>query len=339
MPQKCMCGSVWQMQNRKIKTGIIIHPDELSKRWVDRLAANGVDMLGIHPAGGKNAAATLAGLVEKIETPEFCGLINYAKQKGLEIEYRSHAAGYLLDRGYFAEHPEYFRENADGKRTADYNLCFSNESSLEIVAENAAILVDKLYGSRDVFYLWCDDIKDAWCHCENCRKLSFADQQLTLLNAMIKAIRKKRPQARLSYLAYQATIDVPASVKKEDGIFLEYAPFWKWAHRFQTDANYRTVIQREKSMSAPLIEYFGKEHSGVLEYWLDNSLFSGWTKPPKRLVTDAANIKKDVTEYAAEGFEEIATFGCYLGEDYETLYGEADISPFSDAVKAVNKTK
>ena len=30
-----------------------------------------------------------------------------------------------------------------------------------------------------------------------------------------------------------------------------------------------------------------------------------------------AQIKKEVADYAALGFEAVATFGCFLGEDYE----------------------
>ena len=69
----------------------------------------------------------------------------------------------------------------------------------------------------------------------------------------------------------------------------------------------------------------------MLEYWLDNSLFSGWKKPPKEFKADTAAIKKEVPEYAELGFEIISTFGCFLGEDYDELYGEADISAFTEA--------
>ena len=54
-------------------------------------------------------------------------------------------------------------------------------------------------------------------------------------------------------------------------------------------------------------------------------------KPPKEFKADAAAIKKEVPEYAELGFEIISTFGCFLGEDYDELYGEADISAFTKA--------
>ena len=80
-----------------------------------------------------------------------------------------------------------------------------------------------------------------------------------------------------------------------------------------------------------LMDYFGREDAKVLEYWLDNSLFSHWKKPPKPFSADPEKVKAEILDYAEAGFSLIATFGCYLGEDYEALYGEPDITPFTNA--------
>ena len=42
-----------------MKNGMIIHPGELSKKWIDRLADAGIDILGIHPEGGAGAPQSL----------------------------------------------------------------------------------------------------------------------------------------------------------------------------------------------------------------------------------------------------------------------------------------
>ena len=34
-----------------MKSSMIIHPDEVSKKWIHRLADAGVDVLGFHPVG------------------------------------------------------------------------------------------------------------------------------------------------------------------------------------------------------------------------------------------------------------------------------------------------
>ena len=42
-------------------------------------------------------------------------------------------------------------------------------------------------------------------------------------------------------------------------------------------------------------------------------------------------IRGDIRYYRELGFDDIASFACFLGEDYEELYGEADITPFAKA--------
>ena len=308
-----------------MKKNILIHPEEFNKKWIDRMADGGVDILGIHPHGGARAEASLNELLEQMKTKEYRELIDYARSRGLEIEYEMHAARYLMPSSLFEAHPEYFRAMANGERTLNMNFCVSNKEALDIVAENAAKLAVQLYGSRPVFYFWLDDATNIHCKCEKCRELSPSDQNLTAVNAMIGAIRKVIPEAKLAYLAYMDSLEVPQKVKPAEGVFLEYAPIEKYKK-----ANPER-IEAERNMLLKQIEFFGLEDSKVLEYWLDNSLFSGWKKPPKEFVPDNEIIKKEVREYADLGFETVSTFGCFLGEDYEDLYGEADISGYTEA--------
>lgn len=303
---------------------ILIHPEELSKKWIDRMADGGVKILGLHPQGGGKAVESLHDLLNRLENEEYKALIDYAVSRGLEIEYEMHAARFLLPEELFDTHPEYFRVTADGQRTKKFNFCVSNEDALALVAKNAAELAKKLYRSRPVFYFWLDDAKNIHCKCEKCKKLSPSDQQLIAVNAMIKEIRKEIPNAKFAYLAYQDTLEVPENAKPEDGVFLEYAPIEKYKNE-SIDR-----IETERQMLLKQAEFFSWKDSKVLEYWLDNSLFSGWKKPPKEFKADGEKIKKEIAEYTALGFETISTFGCFLGEDYEELYGEADISSFTN---------
>lgn len=303
---------------------ILIHPEELNKKWIDRMADGGVKILGIHPHGGARATESLNELVALLEIKEYRALIDYAIERGLEIEYEMHAARYLLPAELFDTHPEYFRAMANGERTVNMNFCVSNPDALALVAKNAVELAKKLYRSRPVFYFWLDDAKNVHCKCEKCKNLSPSDQQLIASNAMLEAIRKEIPEAKFAYLAYQDTLEVPTNVHPADGVFLEYAPIEKYKDGGEE------LIQAERNALIAEAEYFGFKDSKVLEYWLDNSLFSGWKKPPKKFEPNNAQIKKEVAEYADLGFETVATFGCFLGEDYEELYGEADISGFTE---------
>lgn len=306
-------------------SSILIHPDELTKKWIDRLAKLGVTTLGIHPRGGRWAEASLNDLLERLKTPEYRALLDYAAESGLEIAYEFHAAAILLPRALFEEHPEYFRMDRSGNRVRNWNFCVSNEEALSIVAEQAAEIAKQLYGSGDRFYFWLDDGHDLACHCPECDGLSASDQQLTVLNAMQKRIREDRPNARLAYLAYFDSLAVPEHVKPEPGIFLEYAPMEKYVAKGE-DREER--IAREFSLIDPLMKFFGPEDARVLEYWYDNSMYSNWTKPPKRFVPDAEAVLRDAAFYRGKGFSSLASFGCFLGPDYEELYGEPDLSAF-----------
>jgi len=310
-----------------MKKSLVIHPHELSRKWIDKMADMGVDTLGIHPVGGVKAHETLNELIERLNTAEFRNLIDYACRRGLSIEYELHAASYLLPRELFATNPEYFRMDENGNRTTEINLCASNHDALEFVCKRAVELAKLLYRSSGKYYFWLDDARHTGCCCPKCREYSDSDQQLMILNAVLKALRLYDPDAKLAYLAYFSTITPPEKVAKEDGIFVEYAPI---------ERDFKTRLsesdQADVSNIKSLVEFFGRSDAKVLEYWLDNSLFSGW-KPDniQKLEPDNSLIRDDIHYYNSLGFEYISTFACYLGEDYEALYGEPDISGFCNS--------
>lgn len=313
-----------------MKSQILIHPEELSRVWIDRMADEGITVLGIHPWGGKHAVKSINGLLESLKTEEYRSLLDYAAERGLTVEYELHAAAYLMPRELFGERPEYFRMNGDGQRTDDWNFCVSNPEALALMAKRAAELALALYRSGSSFYFWMDDGRDVHCHCPKCKELSASDQQLLVLNAMLTEIRKEIPDAKMAYLAYFDSLNLPEKVKAIPGIFLEYAPMEKYVAKSE-DAAER--IARELSMIGPLMERFGREDAKVLEYWYDNSLFSKWKKPPKEFFLNREAMERDIDLYRSMGFEYISTFGCFLGADYEELFGAVDISPFAESLK------
>ena len=83
-----------------------------------------------------------------------------------------------------------------------------------------------------------------------------------------------------------------------------------------------------------LLAYFGKENAQVLDYWLDNSLFSGWQKPPKEFHLRKNVLRRDLRFYRDLGFRHIMTFACYLGQDYRQLHGDTpDILDYGKALE------
>ena len=263
-----------------------------------------------------------------MQTSEFQGLIDYAGSRGLAVEYEFHAMSYLLPRELFDTHPAYFRMNKDGERTPKYNFCVSNADAMQLVAKNAAELAAALYKSTHNYYFWLDDGWGLKCHCPRCRHLSASDQQIIVLNHILREIKKQIPDAQMAYLAYMDTVVPPTYADIEDRIFLEYAPFAKYT----ASADKAELIAKEKEMMLPLMRVFDRLPRKVLEYWYDNSLYSRWKKPPQKFVLDRSAMLGDIAEYKKAGFDWISTFACFLGGDYEALHGGVEIIPFSSAV-------
>lgn len=312
------------------RIGWIINTEDLTEELIYRLKDCGINELGIHPGGGKAAPALMKKSLETWKTPEYSRLVSLACSLGIEVEFDAHAVGYLLSDELFASHPDWFRADENGTRVPDHNLCASSEAALEYISERAREVARIIRTNTHRYPFWPDDVTKSFCHCEKCRKLTPSDQALKITNAFIRGIRRDDPQAIVPYLAYYETLAVPTIVKPEAGVYLEYAP-----------------IERDsaKPMSAPenakdaaylpaLLELFGKQNSRALEYWVDNSRYSNWTRPPKKMVVDFGVVKSDAGYYRSLGFEDLTSFACFLGEDYIALFGEPPYSEYASAVLA-----
>ena len=310
---------------------LLIHPDELNRKWIDRCVSLGIPTLSLHPVGGFRSPLTMKDLLEKLKTADYRALIDEAIEKGLTIEYEMHAARYFLPKTEFESHPEWFRMDTEGNRTPKLYCCASSKEGLDFIAKRAAEAAKGLYRSSHRYFFWMDDSKeDIRCHCPECEKYSASDQQLLIMNRILEELRKDDPEATLAYLAYYDTLVPPTKIKPADGIFLEYAPIDRDFHKPLSDANDEKNESQYRHLKA-LLEFFGKDTAKALDYWLDNSLFSNWTKPPQPFTADADVIHADFDHYRALGFRDISTFACYLGEDYIALHGEPDITPFAKA--------
>lgn len=307
-----------------MKIGLIAHPEELTKGEIAAFRAAGADVLGLHPVGGNKATSSLENLLIWLKTDKGRRLLSYARSLGLEIEYEMHAASFLVPREMFSSHPEYFRE-ANGVRTNDYNFCVSSDEMLRLMAKNAAALGRVLSPDTHDYYFWLDDAENSRCGCEKCRTLSASDQSLIVANAIADELRRFDSSARVCYLAYLGTLTPPKSVKPAPGVFLEYAPMKRdrsipvWE-----DDN----VKREL---AALFDVFEPGEAKILEYWYDNSMFSNWKKPPKKFTPDNERIAREIEFYRSLGVGNVTSFACYLGADYEALYGVPDFSAVKSA--------
>ncbi len=316
------------------RRGILVHPEELDDQWLDSIEKADINVLGLHPVGGYRAAQTLADAVELHKTPEFQRLLKRAKEMGLTIEYEAHALRYLMPKELLSEHPDWFRMNENGERVADFNYCPSNEEANEYLSQRTAELCEALDTGSDRYFWWADDVEVSGCHCEKCKGLSVSDQLMKITNALNRGVRKYKKEGTTAFLAYHDALTPPTQVMPDEGVFLEYAPIGRDSHRPMNDAACVENAEQGRALRE-LIEFFGKDRSQVLEYWMDNSRFSNWTKPPKAMPLDEAVMKEDVKFYRELGFESITSFGCYLGADYRELHGQPPVQEYGDILRSV----
>ena len=315
-----------------IRRGILVHPEDLTRDWITRTARAGINTLGLHPEGGRLAHESLQRAIDMHTAPFMRDMRAYAADCGINVEYEAHVMGWLLPRHMFAYHPDWFRMDENGARVADFNMCASNTQALTYVAERTALLASLTDTGARKYYFWIDDVCGYSCNCPECRKLTPSDQQLRIVNAMLRGLKTYDSAAQLCYLAYHDALETPANVMPLEGVLLEYAPINRDHHRPIFDA----ACPQNVKESAPLkglLEYFGKDGARVLDYWMDNSLFSKWTRPPKAFRLDSDVMRADVEFYKELGFPEITSFGCFLGPDYDALYGKVDLDEYGAILK------
>ena len=244
---------------------------------------------------------------------------------GVRFEFQEHMMSFLLPRSLYDTHPEYFRMDKSGKRVKDANGCPSSEGALQEVYNNAKRLGASYMPTNHRFYFWLDDGGDV-CYCDKCKGLSASDQALMFENKVIEALKELDPDAMLAHLAYNNTTNAPKNVKPAEGIFLEFAPFHRtWANALSetwaegnsgwTHAKYLRALQEN-------LKVFPVETAQVLEYWMDDSLFSGWN--PSNLKEVPWNQKiflDDLKTYAKYGIRHITCYCAYVGPDYNKKFG------------------
>ena len=118
----------------------------------------------------------------------------------------------------------------------------------------------------------------------------------------------------------------------ETGIFLEYAPIDRKSSFCLNDASCKENSAQSQHIQ-PLLEYFGKQGSQALDYWLDVSYFYRWQHPFGELPLYAGVLQSDVRFYEKCGFDQIASFACGINEEYVRRYGDLPLRVFSEAFR------
>ena len=293
--------------------GIILSWDDVKNQaapdWINLLKESGINTISV-------ASVPEMGYDQK----EYLDYKQKCIDAGLDFEYEDHAMSHLVPRELFDEHPEYFRMDENGVRQKDGNGCPSCEEGLEVMMSNVKAFADIHHPTNHKYYFWLFDGGDI-CHCEKCKGLSASDQGLIFENHIIQALRKFDPEATLAHLAYSSTSPAPTVIRPEEGIFLEFAPFYR---RWDKPLNDREALRDGQiwthgdylDMLEDNLKVFPAETAQVLEYWMDISQRSGWKKPAVQLDWHKEVYLEDLATYASYGIKNITAYAIYADENY-----------------------
>lgn len=287
--------------------------------WDDVKAPDRLDWVAMADSAHVNTLSIYCSEATK-QTPEYRDFIDRCAEKGIAIEFQEHAMAELLPRAIYDEHPEYFRMDEQGNRVNDYNCCPSSQEALEIIARNAKARAEKYPPTNHKYYFWLDDGGNK-CFCNKCRDLNDSDQALLIENRIIEALREVDDKAMLAHLSYQNTLVPPAKVKPAEGVFLEFAPFFRtWERPLDEREAQRAGMQITHGEYLDALEanlkVFPAETAQVLEYWMDISLVSDWKKPARQLTWHGDVFRSDIATYARLGIRNITAYAIYLDADY-----------------------
>lgn len=306
----------FQMRGVILSWDDIKNPDVID--WIDLMKKNGLN--------------TISVCGHEYDDEEYYAFKQKCIDAGLDFEYEEHAMTWLLPRELFAEHPEYFRMDENGVRQPDGNGCPSCQEGLEVLMSNVPEFVRTHKPTNHKYYTWLFDGGDV-CHCEKCKGYNVADQGLIFENHIIEALREIDPEAQLAHLAYHNSIEAPSVVKPEEGIFLEFAPFFRtWDQPLKNkDAvgrDGKTTHGEFLRMLEDNLKVFPVETAQVLDYWMDDSLYSGWKKPQVRVPWRKDVFLSDLETYASYGIRNITAYAIYVDDYYVKTF--EDISFVDD---------
>lgn len=300
------------------RKGVVIYPDDVTTlgldEWERRIDLAELNLIGLHAATVNDPLDTLEAFIKSDLGQRFLTL---CKHKGVDIEYEVHSLEFLLPHNLFETHPDYFRMTEDGQRVADYNMCFSNPEAIEAMRPQLEKLLQWMKPTTHRYFFWADDKQNRYCQCESCSRLSPSEQILSYETQFLKLLRVYDADATLAHLAYHQTLEAPVNMRVPEGIFLEFAPILR-------DYSLPLSAAQANALKANLLAFPGSE-AHILEYWLDESMFSRWHKDKLVPLTfKQEECARDIAKYRSLGATDMTCFATWLNGSYISQYGSTD---------------
>ena len=138
----------------------------------------------------------------------------------MERRLPAHTYNFLVPKSaYFAEHPEYYALQENGKREP-YQLCTSNPQVIHIATEKVRAYA-KNYPNALLSVSPND--KGTFCQCDNCLAIegkdgNLADRLMTFANHIAREVGKDYPNTRYTYFVDYHSTGLPGHTKPEPNL-------------------------------------------------------------------------------------------------------------------------
>ncbi len=209
---------------------------------------------------------------------EWGGHVNYA----LFV----HTYNTLVPPGkYFKEHPEYYMQNADGKRVPR-QLCQTNSEAIRIATESCLRVLQKKPNCEIISVSKNDG--GGSCVCDRCKALDQAEGSeaaslLYLVNKVAEEIEKRHPEVLVSTLAYLETSRPPKTIRPRQNVAIRLCTDrCMWSHPFTPAED--SAVFREAMLG------WSKIHNRI-HIWDYCVNFSHYLAPMPNMKVIASNIR------------------------------------------------
>ncbi len=126
---------------------------------------------------------------------------------------------FLAPEIYFDDHPEYFSLYKGQRVGKNAQLCLTNPEVLEIVCQNLQKAMEEKPHCR--FWSVSQNDNDAYCTCENCRKLDEAEGgPMGSLLTFVNKVAERFPDKTISTLAYWYSRKPPKTVRPRENVHI-----------------------------------------------------------------------------------------------------------------------
>ncbi len=237
----------------------------------------------------KNRCNSLALLTEAYEADREI-IRKELTKRGLMLEVGKHRTmrEFLPQEKYFKDHPEWFGM-LDGKRSQSTQVVFetANTKAVEEFEKNLISYL-KNRPEIDVYQLWPPD-SCKWSQSPESLALGSPSERMALLaQRVLKSVKAAGIKTRISYIAYQGTIEPPENMSFDKDALVEFCPInqdyskplddptskinsvlnaalGKWAERFPGELTHYSYYVKASWASLPVV--IPEQIAHEVKYW------------------------------------------------------------------------